>query len=175
LDAYGLLIRQLGICSGAKVADLGCGTTGYFAFQAAQEIGETGIVYAVDILKLILRNIENRAKMLGLNNIKTIWSNLEDYGATEVHDGSVDYAFLISVLFQNKKPETILRESARIMRRGGRLLVVDWKRGRFPFGPPAEMKIAQEKVRELALGAGLKEIKEISAGKFHYGIIFEKL
>jgi len=25
------------------------------------------------------------------------------------------------------------------------------------------------------LGAGLKEIKEISAGKFHYGIIFEKL
>lgn len=175
LDAYDLLIRQLGICYGAKVADLGCGTTGYFAFQAAQEIGETGMVYAVDILKLVLKNIDNRAKMLGLNNIKTIWSNLEDYGATEVHDGSVDYALLINVLFQNKKPETILREAARMMKRGGRLLVVDWKQGRFPFGPSAEIKITEEKIRELSLGAGLKEIKEIPAGKFHYGIIFEKL
>lgn len=175
LDAHELLINQLGISYGSKVADLGCGTTGYFAFQAAQAAGDTGLVYVVDILKLILKNIDNRAKMLGFDNIKTIWSNLENYGATEINDGSMDYAFLINVLFQNKKPETILREAARLLRKGGKILVVDWKNGRFPFGPMAEIKILPERVRELALGAGLKEIKEINAGKFHYGLIFEKI
>jgi ubiquinone/menaquinone biosynthesis C-methylase UbiE len=175
LDAHDLLATQLGINYGAKVADLGCGSTGYFAFQAAQVVGDTGIVYAVDILKLILKNIENRAKMFGFSNIKTVWSNLENYGATEINDSSVDYAFLVNILFQNKRPETILRESVRILRKGGKLLVVDWKHGRFPFGPAAESKVLPARVRELALGAGLKEIKEIVAGKFHYGIIFEKI
>lgn len=175
LDAHVLLIDQLGINYGAKVADLGCGTTGYFAFQAAEAVGDTGIVYAVDIQKMILKNIENRAKMLGLSNVKTIWSNLEDYGATAINDAAVDYAVLINVLFQNKKPETILREAARVMRRGGRILIVEWKQGRFPFGPPAEVKVTAEKVRELALGAGLKEKKEVVAGRFHYGLIFEKI
>lgn len=175
LDATDLLINQLGISYGAKVADLGCGTTGYFAFQAAQAVGETGTVYVVDIQKLILKNIENRAKMLGFGNIKVIWSNLEEYGAANINDATVDDAFLINVLFQNKKPETILREAARILRRSGRLLVVDWKQGRFPFGPPVESRVAPEKTRELALGAGFKERKEIPAGKFHYGIIFEKI
>ncbi len=175
LDAHNLLIDQLGINYGAKVADLGCGTTGYFAFQSAQVIGETGTVYVVDIQKMILKNIENRAKMLGLNNVKTVWANLEDYGSTDIHDGTVDYAFLINVLFQNKKPETILREASRILRRGGRLLVIDWRQGRFPLGPLAEMKVTPDKVRELSVGAGFKEMKEIAAGKFHYGIIFEKI
>ena len=173
LDAHELLINQLGISYGSKVADLGCGTTGYFAFQAAQAAGDTGLVYVVDILKLILKNIDNRAKMLGFDNIKTIWSNLENYGATEINDGSMDYAFLINVLFQNKKPETILREAARLLRKGGKILVVDWKMVNFLWAD--KIKILPERVRELALGAGLKEIKEINAGKFHYGLIFEKI
>ncbi len=175
LDAHDLLINKLGVHYGAKVADLGCGTTGYFAFQAAQVAGDTGMVYVVDIQKFILKNIENRAKMLGFDNIKTIWSNLEIYGAMDINDGATDYAFLINVLFQNKKPETILREAARIIKRSGRLLVVDWKQGRFPIGPVAEIRVSPERARELALGAGLKEIKEVSAGKFHYGIIFERI
>ncbi len=175
LDAHDLLINQLGINYGAKVADLGCGTTGYFAFQAAQTVGDTGMVYVVDIQKVILKNIDNRAKMLGFNNIRTVWSNLEEYGATDINDATIDYACLINVLFQNKKPETILREAARMLRRGGKLLVIDWKQGRFPFGPVAEIKVTPERTRELAMGAGLKEMKEITAGKFHYGIIFEKI
>ncbi|HRY63180.1 MAG TPA: methyltransferase domain-containing protein, partial [Patescibacteria group bacterium] len=102
-------------------------------------------------------------------------SNLEEYGATDINDATIDYACLINVLFQNKKPETILREAARMLRRGGKLLVIDWKQGRFPFGPVAEIKVTPERTRELAMGAGLKEMKEITAGKFHYGIIFEKI
>lgn len=175
LNPQDILQNKLKLTYGAKVADLGCGGIGYFSFQAAQIVGDTGLVYAVDILKMILKNIEHRAKMLGLNNIKTVLSNLEIFGATKINDNSIDFALLINVLFQNKQHEKILREAVRILKPKSKLLIIDWKNGVFPFGPPSNQKITIEKINDIALGAGLKKIKEFDAGKFHYGLIFEKI
>ena len=175
LNAQDILENQLKLEYGDKVGDLGAGGGGYFTFQAAQIAGEAGLVYAVDVLKLVLKNIEHRAKMFGFTNIKTVWSNLEKYGATNINDSSLERALLINILFQNEHPERILREAVRLLKKGGRLLVIEWKLGRFPFGPPADRRLIQENVEDLALAAGLKKIKGFKAGKFHYGLIFEKI
>lgn len=175
LNAQDILENQLKLVYGARVADLGSGGAGYFTFQAAQIVGDTGLVYSVDVLKMVLKNIEHRAKMFGFHNIKTVWSNLEKYGAAQINDGSLDFAMLVNVLFQNEHPEKILREASRLLRSGGRLLAVDWKQGRFPFGPPAEKRVVREKTEEFAISAGLKKAKGFEAGKFHYGIVFEKI
>lgn len=175
LNPQEILRKQLNMPYGSKVGDFGCGGVGYFTFQAAQIVGDTGIVYCVDILKMILKSIEHRAKMFGLNNIKTVWSNLEIYGGAKINDGTLDFAFLVNILFQNKYPEKVLRETVRTLKLGGILLVIDWKQGRFPLGPLAEKKITSEKVGNIALGAGLKKVKEFEAGKFHYGMVFEKI
>lgn len=165
----------MGVIYGARVGDLGCGGNGYFTFAVSKLVGQTGLVYAVDILKMILKNIENRAKMIGLENIETVWSNLENYGATKINDNSLDFVLLVNILFQNKAPEKIVREANRILKRGGKMLVIDWKDGRFPFGPTTEMKIKVEDISDIALGAGLKKTKYFEAGKYHYGIVFEKI
>lgn len=175
LDARDILERQLGLFYGAQIGDLGCGGTGYFGFEMARIVGEKGIVYAVDVLKMILKNIDHKAKMYKLNNIRTIWSNLENYGATAINDRALDFTTLVTVLFQNKHPERIMREAVRMLKTGGKLLVIEWKAGRFPFGPPAEIKIAESLVGDLALGAGLKKVKDIEVDRFHYGVVFEKI
>jgi ubiquinone/menaquinone biosynthesis C-methylase UbiE len=175
LNAQDILENKLGIVYGSRVADLGCGGNGYFTFESAELAGESGVVYAVDILKMILKNIENRAKMMGLDNIKTVWSNLENFGAAEITDSSLDFALVVNVLFQNKHPEKIVREGTRMLKQEGKMLVIDWKEGRFPFGPKADVKIKHDEVDNLALTAGLKKIKDIEVGKFHYGILFEKI
>ncbi len=175
LNPQSILHDELQVTYGSQIGDLGCGGVGYFTFQSAQLVGDTGLVYAVDVQKMILKNIEHRAKMLGLQNIKVVWSNLESFGATKINDGSLDFVLLVNILFQNKHPEKVLREAVRMLRNQGKLLVIDWKQGRFPLGPSADRKIAPEKVSDLALGAGLKKRKEFEAGKFHYGIIFEKI
>ena len=69
----------------------------------------------------------------------------------------------------------VLREAVRMLKPGGTLLVIDWKQGRFPLGPLAENKITSEEVDNIALGAGLKKVKEFEAGKFHYGMVFGKI
>lgn len=175
LDIQDILEHKLAIVYGAKVADLGCGGNGFFTFKAARLVGRTGLVYAVDVLKMVLKNIENRAKMEGADNIKTVWSNLENFGAANIHDASLDFALVINVLFQNKHPEKIIREGTRLLRSGGKMLVIDWQEGRFPYGPVTETKVTPEAVSDFALGAGLKKISEIEVDQFHYGIIFEKL
>src|SRR3989344_1942674 len=135
LNPERILKDQLGLGNAHSVADLGAGGAGYFTLQAAKLVGEHGLVYAVDIIKGHLRNIESRAKIEGYDNIRTIWSNLEKYGATKINDQSLDFALLVNVLFQNKKPELLMKEAVRMIKTGGKLLVVDWRPGRFIFGP----------------------------------------
>ncbi len=174
INAQELLDKHLGLKFGTRVADLGCGGAGYFALQAAQLIGGSGIVYAVDILKSVLANVKTRANILGIENIKTIWSDLEQYQATQINNDAVDYSLLINVLFQNNDHLNILKEATRITRTGGKILIVDWNEGRFQIGPKPEDKISIEQVLNIAQTLNLKLEKQFNAGKFHYGLIFTK-
>ena len=56
LDIQDILENRLGIVYGAKVADLGCGGNGFFTFKVARLVGKTGLVYAVDGLKMVLND-----------------------------------------------------------------------------------------------------------------------
>lgn len=174
LNPEQILREEVEIFPGATVGDLGCGGSAYFTLQAARLVGENGIVYAVDILKGILSNVSTRAKMYGLKNVRTVWSNLELYGATKINDGALDIALMVTVLFQNQHPEAVMKEGARMTKRGGKILVIDWREGRFPLGPEPRKKILPDRVREITSALGLKEIKSFSAGQFHYGLIFQK-
>ena len=174
LNPQDLIKNKLGVTYGAKVADLGCGGAGFFVLQSAQVVGPQGKVYAVDILKSALSNVETRAKLLGFKNIKTIWSNLEKYGATKINDGEIDFTLLINVLFQNKKHLDILKEAARMTKKNGKILVVDWQEGRFPIGPKPEDKIPISQLMTLAQTLNLKLEQQFEAGKFHYGAVFRK-
>ena len=92
-------LTKVGIEEEMTVADLGCGARGYFSLQAARMVGSRGMVYAVDILPAALKGVEVNAKLLGINNIKTVWSDLEIYEATKIPAESLDFALLINILF----------------------------------------------------------------------------
>ena len=175
LDAERILKQDLGVTYGAKVGDFGCGGGGFFALQAAKLVGDRGEIFAVDILKSVLNNVASRARSLGLENIVTVWSNLEVFGATKILDGSLDYGLLTNVLFQNKDPRTIIREAVRMLKLEGQLLIIDWKEGRFPLGPLPQDKVSPQTVRDIVAEFYLSEIASFDAGPFHYGIIFKKI
>jgi ubiquinone/menaquinone biosynthesis C-methylase UbiE len=157
-----------------RVADLGCGTSGHFVFPAAKIVGPHGIVYAVDILKPSLESIARRARQENIQNIATVWSDLEVYRATKIETESLDVALLINTLFHSQKRAEILRESIRLLKRGGFLLVVDWETTSSPFGPPPEKRVKIEQLKNVAEKLGLKVEEEFDAGEFHYGVLFSK-
>ena len=158
-----------------KVADLGCGTSGHFVFPAAKIVGPHGLVYAVDILKPSLESIARRARQENINNISTVWSDLEVYRATKIETESLDVALLINTLFHSQKRAEILRESIRMVKRGGFILVVEWEDTSSPFGPPPDKRVKIEQLKNVAIKLNLKVEEEFDAGEFHYGVLFSKI
>ncbi len=161
--------------SGNWAADLGTGREGRFALAAARVVGPQGRVYAVDIVKSILPAVQNKASMYGLNNVVTVWSDLEIYGAAkDIIDQSLDVAFLATVLFQSENQPAIMREAVRLLKPGGRLVVVEWKEMNTPFGPALERRVAPAAVKQMAQQLNLQLIEELAAGQYHYCLIFQK-
>jgi ubiquinone/menaquinone biosynthesis C-methylase UbiE len=68
------IFTKVGLASGMRIADLGCGRTGHFIFTAAHNVGATGMVYAIDIQRDVLETLQNRIRAEGFDNIQTVWS-----------------------------------------------------------------------------------------------------
>lgn len=168
------VLQKVGLKEKMQVADLGCGAVGHYVFPAAKMVGKEGKVYAVDILKGVLENIEKRAQLEHLENIVTVWSDLERYGAAKIESGSLDAAMLMNTLFQTKDRAMVLKEAARLLKVGGKLMVVDWLLTGAPFGPPAEGRVDPFWVESGADKLGLHLQTRFSPGTYHYGLIFEK-
>jgi len=168
------VLKKGGISYGFRVGDLGCGGMAYFTLQAGKMVGDKGQVYAVDVVKSILPSIETKIKLEGLTNIKTVWSNLEIFGATKIPEATLDLALVINVLFQSKKQKEIMEEAIRLLKKGGKLIVVDWQASGAPLGPQAKDRIPPEKVEEIAQSLNLKKEKSFEAGPYHYGFVFAK-
>ncbi len=169
------ILRKIAIEEGQKVAELGCGNFGFFVWPLAKLVGRRGQVYAVDILRSTLEEVKLHALKENLPQVKTIWSNLEIFKATNVETSSLDTALLVNVLHQSDKRSEILREAIRMLKRGGKLLIVEWGNSDSPFGPSLEKRVKLDSLKAAAPKIGLDIEEEFSAGPYHYGLILIKL
>lgn len=169
------ILSKMGIDERQRVAELGCGNFGFFVFPLARLVGRQGKVYAVDILKPTLEEIKKEAKKNNFPQIITVWSNLEIFKAATIETSSLDSALLINVLHQSEKKIEIMREAIRLLKRGGKLLIVEWKNTDLPLGPPPDKRVKLESLRSAIPKIGLSITEEFEAGPYHYGLVLTKL
>jgi len=167
------VISQLQIKPGARVADLGCGH-GYFTIPLAKMVGETGRVWAVDVLPAALAEVENRALAENLKNIETVRGNLEKEGGAPIGNAECDFVILANTLYQSQQKEAILKEALRILRIQGRLVVIDWRADDLTIGPREGWRLGAVELKELAKKQGALFLQNLPTGNFHYGLIFVK-
>ncbi len=166
------VIAQLDLQKEMIVADFGSGA-GYFTLPIAKKIDGSGTVYALDVISQKLEAVLSKAKSLGLNNVVAKRVNLENEGGSGLENESVDYVIMKDMLFQNKNKDQVIKEARRILKIGGKILIVEWSSEDFSIGPEKKLRIYKESVTELAQKKGFRLSKEVSAGNFHYGLIFE--
>lgn len=169
-----LLFQKSGLREGMHIADLGCGRTGNIVFPAAHTVGGFGVVYAVDVLKDVLKNIQKRAANDGFVNIHTVWANIEKLGKTAIPSGSLDIVFLVNTLVQSQHRHEMLEEATRLLRDKSRLVVVDWASGNLPFGPKNGETVDFEDVKTWGRKNHFALQEEFDAGMYHKGVIFFK-
>ncbi len=167
------VLSQLSIIPGQKVADFGCGS-GYFTFEFAKRVGPEGRVFALDILPSALEAVESRAKILGLQNVTPKRANLERAEGSTFLAESVDWVVIKDILLQNKDKAGILGEAFRILRPGGRVLVMEWNPDESLVGPEHELRIEKADLERLVAAAGFAVESELSVGAFHYAFVLKK-
>jgi len=163
------ILKGIRLQDNAVVADFGCGSGGWVLPLA--KMLETGNVFAIDILPEPLSALKLKAKTEGISNIETICSNVEKKRGSKLYDSSCDLVLMTNLFSQCDKIEIVMEEGIRVLKKGGRILVCDWKEAS-SLGP--KNKISLEAVKELAKKMKLKAGKELEAGDYHYGIILTK-
>jgi len=164
-------ILKLGLLEGMKVADLGSGT-GAYSFAAGLHVGHTGHVYSIEVQKGLVKKLESEIKEKGVLNVHCIWGNIEKNGGTKIADHSMDAVIMANVLFQAEDKLGLIDESKRILKKGGKLLFIDWVSSFGNMGPIVENIIDPKTAENLFTKRGFKFLEKITTNEHHYGIIF---
>ena len=157
----------LGIRQGSTVADIGAGS-GWFTVIAAQRIGSSGTVYAVDINQEYVNHIKARAAKEGFNNIRPILGKEDDPALTA---NSVDSILILKTYHEFSKPINMLLAMRKAMRKEALLGIIDKN------GEGDDHGLDAEKVIEEAERAGLVLVSQhdfVKPDRVDYFLIFRK-
>lgn len=152
------------------VADLGAGT-GFYSIAAAKLVPQ-GKVYAVEIVKDFLQTISSKVKDERLNNVDFFCGDVEKVGGTKIGDSIVDDVIASNILFQVEDKINFIEEIKRILKPGGRVLLIDWEADTNTVVRGGA--VPKNKTKEMFEAKGFKYDRDIDAGAHHYGIIFVK-
>lgn len=113
------LLEVLGPQPGERLLELGPGT-GYYTLEVAQRVGPAGRVEIFDLQQEMLDHTMRAAALRGLDNLLPTRG---DATRLPYEDSSFDGAFLTTVLGEIPDQGAALRELARVLKPGGRLVV----------------------------------------------------
>jgi ubiquinone/menaquinone biosynthesis C-methylase UbiE len=168
------ILERVGIRERMRVADFGCGALGHWTFPAAQLVGPKGAVYAVDILRDSLEILERRAKADQFGNISYVWSDFDVYRAAHIPQGEIDLLILSNNFPHSQNREHLVKEIARLVKRGGKALVVDWKPSANGWGSNREQRVASSEVKRAFQIPEFDLEDEFDAGPAHYALLFAR-
>src|SRR3989344_3278201 len=120
------LLKAVPVEPGMMIADFGCGN-GHYTAAAAQLAGRQGQVQAFDVMEEALSQTATLAKLLGLHNVTTRQCDLEKLGSCKLPETTCDLVIISGIMHKSEDHENVLREAYRILKTGGRLLVVEWE------------------------------------------------
>jgi ubiquinone/menaquinone biosynthesis C-methylase UbiE len=136
------LVEALEPQPGERVLEIGPGT-GYYTFDMAASL-DGGAVEIFDIQQKMLDHVMREAVSRGVGNVRPTQGDAQ---ALPYESESFDAAVLITVLGEIPDQDGALREVARVLKPGGRLVVGEL------FGDPH--MVTSGKLRERASRAGL--------------------
>lgn len=157
---------------GDHVADFGAGH-GYFTLPIARAVGNDGKVFAIDVQHSVLDIIRARARADHILNIEPIWGNLEELEGSHLKKGFLDLVIASNLFFQSENKPVIFKEAHRILRAGGRFIIIEWIDGQ-KLGPPVALRISRDTLKDYAAEAGFTFTRDFIPGSHHYGLEFQK-
>jgi ubiquinone/menaquinone biosynthesis C-methylase UbiE len=169
------LFPALHLKPGEAVLDLGCGA-GNYTLPLALLVGPEGTVYGADLWEEGLATLTEKAREKGLANIHTLLADVSQ--PLPLTDGSLDVIFLATVLHdlaEAGQAQGALTEIARLVKSGGRLAILEFKKIEGPPGPPLAIRLSPEEVAALLGPHGFTPGKITDLSPHIYLMMFGKV
>jgi ubiquinone/menaquinone biosynthesis C-methylase UbiE len=164
------VLRALGVRRGLVVADVGAGP-GFWTIPLARRVGRRGHVFALDPEPAALDVLRRRVAKAGVRNVTPV---LNDDQAPMLPEAACDLAVIVNVYHHFAEPASFLRHIARCLKRGGRLVNIDWANRDTPKGPPAHRRIPPAVFLRHARQAGLELVAEHRFLPYQYFLVLRR-
>ena len=122
----------------------------------------------------MLPRLKNIAAGEGLHTIEVVRGTIEKAGGTRLPDAAMDACIIANALFATQNKAAAAKEAARVLRRAGRLLLIDWSGSHGGLGPHQDQVIEAAAAKEIFMEAGFAGAEDIPAGAYHWGLILRK-
>lgn len=161
LDPEGV-IRTLSIPRDAVVADLGVGP-GVFALPLARHL-ERGLLYAVDVEPRQLDALREKLLAERLENVVPV---LASYSSPHLPPDGVDWMLVVDTYHHFEDRVAYLRTLRGDLAPGGRLVILEYKPGDLPVGPPADHKLSHATRFAELREAGFEQVASYATHAHH--------
>lgn len=157
------VVHALGIGKSEVIADIGAGR-GYFARRFTAQAEK---VYAVDIDAELLKLASDGAAA----NLETV---LAAPGDPRLPANSIDTVFFCNAFHHIENRPDYLKRLTRVLRPGGRIVIIDFHKRALPVGPPVTMKLAEQEVIREMQEAGFTKTRGFDFLPYQYFLVFNR-
>ena len=167
------VFSELKLREGDCFLDLGCGK-GDYALHAARIVGDSSRVYALDRSKALVDGVTERADSEGFNNVEAVVSDITNQ--LPIEDNCVDVCFIATVLHiigLAEDGKKLFNQIYRVLKKDGRLTIINCKKEAQPFGPPLHMRLSPTEVEDTLKQHGFEKTSLVDLG-YNYMITFQK-
>ncbi len=164
-----LIWQKLALKDPRVLVDIGAGT-GFFAVPFSRKM-QGGKVYACDISDTMVRWMNENLPADVRGSVVPL---LMEETKVPLDSGIADLVYMINLHHELESPAAIMKESLRLLKKGGKLMIIDWKKEETPEGPPINIRVTREAIVSDMGGAGFVNIATHSDLPYQHFVVGER-
>jgi ubiquinone/menaquinone biosynthesis C-methylase UbiE len=157
-----LIWETLSLSDPHVLVDIGAGT-GFFALRFAKKMAG-GTVYACDISDIMISWMKEN--VLPGTGDAVVPVKMEE-SRVPLPNGIADLVYMINLHHELEEPEEVISEARRMLREGGMIAIIDWKKEETPEGPPLSIRVSEEDIGKQVAEGGFSDVTVHPVLKFH--------
>ncbi len=158
-------LNMLGLTPQKVFCDMGAGT-GLFSFAANPR---AAAVYSLELDADLLAYMQEKVKALGITNMHVVQGNDT---SLPLPAASCHAVLLCTVLHELEYPKQTLEQIRAVLRPGGTLGIIEFHKKATAFGPPVEVRVAEDDVKAEVQAAGFTLQHSRHLGENFYFLVF---
>ena len=168
------VLAMMDVKPGSTFLDLACGI-GNYSIAVAKNMAGKGVVYAIDLWREGIEALARKIETQGIKIIKPMVADIREKLPFE--ENFIDACLLATVLHDLPKSDrmAVLKEVARVVKPGGKVNILEFKKIDKGPGPPVGIRMVEEDVENLVAPYGFRKVDGGEVGEFNYLLKYKSI